>query len=478
MQRPSFLFWLPVLLSGGLLFSCQKSASLADVRPEAQVAPLPAPDLPLSTISVPISIPVAALEERVNQELKGVLYEDNSLQDDNLMVKVTKAGPIKLGAQFSKLSMEVPLKIWAKGRWQWNACELCKSIQKTEETEFEVVVRTESRLQIQPDYTLKSYTTGDFQWGKQKPAFSMGPLKINLAPFIEPQLKAQIAPMLQQLDQELGKRVPLQQYLGLAWKELQTPVLLHQQYNAWLSIHPQAVRLTPLELQQNQLRLQVGVDAFIRITTGQKPEAVKTSALPSFIPARTLPPQAQLAIASDVSYAYLTQMLQKELENQTFSFEEGKHQLSVHSLDVSGKGTQLLLALDVSGQSKAAFVKKKFQGKVWLQATPVYDATTQSIKVKDLQFSIQTRDQLVNTAQWLLHNKVRTQLEQQMVVPVKSQLALLRESLQAGLKEQELQKGIWLRGTNFTIAPDTLLITPTGLRAQFLATGQLSVLFQ
>ncbi|GGK76753.1 hypothetical protein GCM10011405_25730 [Rufibacter glacialis] len=436
------------------------------------------PSLPLSTITLPVSLPVSVLETRLNQELTGVLYQDNNLEDDDLMVKVTKLGAIRLRTEFSKLYMEVPLRIWAKGRWQWNACELCKKLQKTEETEFDVTVRTESRMQILPGYTLKSYTTGDFIWGNRKPTLSLGPLHLNLAPFIEPRLKAQLAPMLQLLDQELQKRVPLQTYLGQAWQQLQVPVQLNSQYNTWLSIEPQAVRLAPLELQQDRLRLQIGIDALVKVVSGQKPALSQGAALPEFTPTRSLPPVAQLHVASDISYAYLTQVLQKEVKNQTFRFEEGKHQLTVHDVALTGRGTQLLLDLNVSGSTKAAFLTKKFEGNVRLQATPYYDSESQSVKVKNLEYTLQTRDQLLNTAQWLLQNRFRAQLEKEMEFPVKSQLATIRTSLNQGLQENQLHEGILLKGSAFTLEPDTLLVTPNGLRTLFLASGQLSLSFQ
>jgi hypothetical protein len=214
------------------------------------------------------------------------------------------------------------------------------------------------------------------------------------------------------------------------------------------------------------------------VLSGQKPAQANLAALPNYTSTRTLPPVAQLNIASDVSYAYLTQVLQKELKGQDFSFEEGKHQLTIHDLTISGKGTKLLLALDVSGQTKAAFLKKKFSGKVLLQGTPVYEAAMQSLKVQDLEYTLQTRDQLVNTAQWLLQNRFRTELEKQMTVPVKSQLTALREALQTGLKENKLQERFLLRGSNFTIDPDTLYVTATGVQTRFLATGQLTLSFQ
>ncbi|WP_066835801.1 DUF4403 family protein [Rufibacter ruber] len=473
----SVVFWVG-LVSLLLPAACQKSTSLSTTAPSAAVAQHPLPERRLSTINVPITIPVTLLEQVLNEQLTGVLYQDDNLEDDDLAVKVTKAAPIRLKAEFSKLYVEVPLRVKAKGRWQWNACELCKKLQKTEETEFDLVVKTESRLQVLPNYQLKSYTSGDFAWGERKPTLSLGPLTINLAKFIEPQLKAQLNPMLQQLDKELQQRVNLKAYLAEAWQQVQQPFSVHDGYKAWLTVEPKAVRITPLALQNNQLSLQIGIDALLAVSMGQKPALAALVPLPAFTPARTLPQEAQIQVATDLSYPYLTDMLQKELRNQTFSFEGGKHQFTVHDLVVSGSGRQLLLALDASGMAKTGFLTKKFQGKVYLQGTPYYDAATQSLKVKDLEYEVKTRDQLVNTANWLLQNKLKTQLEQQMAVPVKDQLSAMRQSLKTGLAENRLHERVLLRGTVLSFEPDTLFLTPSGVRTLFVASGKMALFVQ
>ncbi|AMM52839.1 hypothetical protein TH61_08315 [Rufibacter sp. DG15C] len=475
MRVPFPVFFWSVL---GLTWmsGCQSNTSFSTQAPTAAaVTEQPMPERRVSTINLPVTLPTFLLEQMLNEQFTGVVYQDDDITDDDMAVKVTKTGPIKLKAEFSKLYVEVPLRIWAKGRWQWTACELCKNIQKSEETEFDMVVRTESRLQMLPNYQIKSYTTGDFSWGARKPTISLGPLNINLAPFIEPKLKAQIAPLLKQLDSQLQQQLNLQSYLTEAWRQLQQPLSVHDAYNAWLTVEPKAIRITPLELQKNQLSLNVGIDAFISVTTGKKPTQTLQPQLPAFTPVRTLPQEAQIAVTTDLPYTYLTQMAQKEVRNQTFKFEEGKHQLTIHDIDISGTGSKLLLALDLSGSAKSGFITKKFQGKVYLQGTPFYEAASQSIKVKDLQYEVKTRDQLLNTANWLLQNKFRTQLESQMTVSIKDQMASIKQGLQDGLKENRLHQHALMRGSVLSFAPDTLFLTPTGIRALFNASGKVAL---
>ncbi|MGV3538351.1 MAG: DUF4403 family protein, partial [Rufibacter sp.] len=83
-----------------------------------------------------------------------------------------------------------------------------------------------------------------------------------------------------------------------------------------------------------------------------------------------------------------------------------------------------------------------------------------------------------NTANWLLQNKFKAQLEQQMAVSVKDQLTAIRQSLKTGLAENRLHERVLLRGSVLSFEPDTLFLTPSGVRALFVASGKMAIFVQ
>ena len=71
----------------------------------------------LSTVHVPVSIALGDVERQINAQLNGLIYEDNSLDDnnhDNFMTKVWKRGTIIVNAEDSLFHFTVPLRIWVK----------------------------------------------------------------------------------------------------------------------------------------------------------------------------------------------------------------------------------------------------------------------------------------------------------------------------------------------------------------------------
>ena len=83
------LFLLTISIS--LLFnSCGTQQTIA-LKPDVGVAKKST--LPLSSINLPISINCLAIENNINKQFNGILYNDESFENnnnDNLIIKITK----------------------------------------------------------------------------------------------------------------------------------------------------------------------------------------------------------------------------------------------------------------------------------------------------------------------------------------------------------------------------------------------------
>ena len=75
------------------------------------------PKIP-SSVSIPVNLPISEIQRLVNQQITGVLYEDQDFENNNnyqLKTKVEKDGNIAIKALTNnRLMFSVPLKIWAE----------------------------------------------------------------------------------------------------------------------------------------------------------------------------------------------------------------------------------------------------------------------------------------------------------------------------------------------------------------------------
>lgn len=136
-----------------------------------------------SSISVPISLPISEIQRVTNQSITGVLYEDQSYENndnDQLKTKVEKDGDIMMKALTNnRLLFSVPLKIWAeKGIGTLG-------FYTYQQTNFRVVMNFISSIEFLQNWQVKTTTsTAGFVW-KEKPVLDYGKVKFPLTSIIE-----------------------------------------------------------------------------------------------------------------------------------------------------------------------------------------------------------------------------------------------------------------------------------------------------
>ena len=472
----SFIYSLLLVTAMSItLTGCSSTDKLNASAPEATTVAAPAYRPQLSSITVPVSISVAAMEDKLNEEVKGILYRDTNLDDDNVAVTVSKGGRMSIRAEKDKVYFSVPLRIYAKGRWKWDPCKLCPAIDKTEDTTFDMVIKTESKIGLTDDYRINTITSGDFEWGNTKPVLELGPLKIGLARFVEPALRNQMATLSKQLDKELQSRLDMKKYVAQAWQMVQEPVKLDDDMNAWLTVVPKEVRMAPLYAQNGTLNTRLGITSYISVTTDGKPQTQINKNLPKLIVDNRLADDIQIGLTTTIPYAHASKMVQAQVAKQTYKFDGGKSELTVNDAAILPGGEQLVLMLDVNGKTKAGLFTKKIVGKVYLRGTPYYDAQTASIKVRDVDYDLDTKDKLLNTASWLAKNKFKDMIQAQVSFPVQSQLDDAKKMLQSTLDKQgRVNESLLLRGSIKHITPDNIYLTKDGIKAVVNAKGTLT----
>ena len=392
-------FFLPLVFVAGLLTSCSKTTQLDTSAPAAQAVVAKPFERKISTINVPVNFKVATLQTKLNQEFKGLLYNDTNLEGDNVAIKIWKKGDVGIKAENNKIYFTIPLHIWVKGRFKWEACEMCPTIDKSEETEFDLVAKSESSLSLTEDYKIKTLTTGDFEWGDTKPYIELGPMKIGLARFVEPAMRSQLANLTKQLDAEIQNRIQIKQYIQQAWTMVQQPLKIDETYNAWLKITPTAIKVSPMVARNGEINLRIGLSSFIETFTNGKPAVKVNPNLPKLVTDNRMADDVQIGLSGEISYDYATKLLKEQLAGQTFKFE-GSDEVTIKDAAISPSGDKLMLMLDVDGKTKAGLFTKKIKGKVFLQSVPYYDAATGAIKVRDVDYNLETRDKLLSSASW------------------------------------------------------------------------------
>lgn len=463
------VFSVIIILSG-----CRHTTDITAVKPQT-VTPQQVWQKKLSTINIPVSFPVRQLEARLNQQFNGVLYNDDNIDDDNLKVKVTKTGNIGISAENNKIYFTVPVHIWAMGRWEWSPCSICPKLSKSQATEFDMTIKTQSTVTVSDNWQIRTATTGDYTWGQQKPYIEIGPIKIPVATVIDYALKPQVNTITARLDQELQNRIRLKDLVQNAWNEMQQPIQLNAAYSTWLLVSPQEVKVTPLQCRNGIVSMRVGIKSFIETYSGARPQPTINPNLPKLLTDVNLADNFQMGISGDISYDYATKLAKDELVGKTFTFNDNKSSFQMNDIAITGNGDKILVAIDLQGKMNKDS-RKAVKGRIFCEGIPYYDAEHMSIRVKDFAYSLKTRNVLVKAANWMLSSGLENRISEQLVFPIKDRLAETQKVLQDNLaKGDRIMDNILLKGNITSLQPEGIYLTPSSMKAVVNAEGKLDL---
>ncbi|MDE3143671.1 MAG: DUF4403 family protein, partial [Bacteroidota bacterium] len=115
MYRSTSILFFIVLAQ--LFSSCGTTKKIESLKPEPNYSKELVYEKQVSYVNMPVEMSVADMQNQLNKFLTGLIYEDNNIEDDNLMMKVWKQAPIILNENNGKIEMTLPLKIWLKVRY-------------------------------------------------------------------------------------------------------------------------------------------------------------------------------------------------------------------------------------------------------------------------------------------------------------------------------------------------------------------------
>lgn len=417
----------------------------------------------LSTVHVPVSIALGDVERQINAQVNGLIYEDNSLDDnnkDNFMTKVWKRGTIIINAQDSLFHFTVPLKIWAK------AGITVLGFTQYKETEFEIDLRFKTKFDLDPDWSVHTQTQADGYGWVRRPTVSVIGLNIPITNIVGRLIDKNLGTITKTLDQQIRRNIDLRTPVLKAWNTLREPYLVSEKYRTYLQVVPKRVLITPLRFEGRTIRATIGIEGFTLTTTGAKPDVRSVVSLPDLTVVSQVKDDFQIGLLSEASYQEATRLVADEFVGKSFSFNEDRYKITVTSIEMYGQNNNLIIKAGLKGT---------INGDVYLRGRPYYDAASQTISLKDLAYDLDTKNILQQSASWLLKGTFARTLEKQFTIPVGSQIADMQKLLGEKLRNNQLTKGVVVNGRIDEIRPDQVYLTPTALLAVVNARGRIDV---
>jgi len=410
----------------------------------------------ISTINIPIDIPVQEVENQINNQLKGLIYEDDKLDDDNLMLKVWKRDSILVNAEGNVFNLIIPLKIWAKaGKF---------GIYK--ELEFSLNAKLATQLTLSPDWQLKTTSTiKGYDW-ISKPVFDLGLIKIPITGIVERALDDQIPNITNELDKFVGEKVELKKYIQKVWTQVQSPTLISKEYDTWLMISPVEVIMTPINGKNKRAKCTFGIKTYTETIIVEKPDQKVNSILPPLKVVNQMADEFSIGVSGEISLKNAGKLLSNLLVGQQYSFQNGKYNVTVKKIDLFGSNEKIIIAAGLEGS---------ITGTVYFIGVPFFNNVTKSLEVKNLDYELDTKSKLLKVASWFAHGKFVKIMSESFKFPLSGQIEDAKKLIQQNLNNYKIAKGIYLNGKLNSLEPKNVYITPKSIIATLEASGKADI---
>ncbi len=408
-----------------------------------------------SVLSIPLKVDIKELEKSINKQLPDPLYEDDQISDgDNMRVKAVKKEAITISGDSQMINYRVPLALdidYDLGLTTVNATA-------------EIALNFKTAFNIQENWELQTATIlDDYEWlrapkvrlaGVNLPVGFIGNMIVNRSKEI----------FAQSIDDQLKNNFDFKSTIEETWKMMFDPMEVSQEYKAWLSVQPLDIGMTQISMDRDTISSTIIIESQPQITIGERPLAATWRPLPLFKYREHDSDEFSLLLSTEISYEEAEKIAKSQLLGETYSY--GKRSVTVEDIELYGQGEDLVVSTKLSGS---------YNGNIYLTGKPVFDSKRNRIKIRDLKYTLDTKNFLVRSAGWLLKSTIKNQIQDNLDFLLQYNLEEMEKQIQQQLTDYKINEGIALNGRLNTLNIENAYLLPQGMRIYLALNGQLGV---
>lgn len=244
-------------------------------------------------------------------------------------------------------------------------------------------------------------------------------IHISVRGEVQDRINRMLPEITRTLQQKLQQSLRIKERLEQEWQEVNTTEQIHDTPAAWIQFKPEQVFMSPLRIDNSQIHATFGVRADVQTFMGRQPEALAPIPLPALSPAQNS--DFHIRIPALVSLESLNELLrpcclEQELQASGINF-------IFRNIKLAGANNQLLVEAEFTAQ-KALL---QAEGKIFLTATPEWDAATGILHFREVDFHTETENALLQAAGWLIEKPLLNVFADTLYIDLSDTIEELKE---------------------------------------------------
>lgn len=442
---------IAVLVLTLIVFACKTTQP---VRPMEEYLKYELEEKP-SALNIPVKINIQELEKSLNGQLPDPLYKDSLTTDgDNMAITARKAENIKLGLDSQMVTYNIPLDLDIKYDIGFTTVNAVGKIA----LEFKTAFNIEETWDLKTATILENY-----EW-LETPKVKLAGISLPVGFIANIIINRSKEVLTQSIDEQVKANFNFKSVIENTWKMMFSPMLVSEYYKTWLNIDPLDIGMTPIIMDKDTISSTIIVQSKPKITIGEQPAANTWRPLPLFKYREFKSEDFVLYLSADVTYEEAERLTKEQILGETYT--SGKRSVTVEDLELYGKGEQLIVNTRLSGS---------YSGNIYLAGTPYFNKRRNSIDIRDLDFTLDTKNILFKSAGWLVKSTIKKQIQDNLDFLLDYNLTEIENQIREQLANYPLNDGINLNGSLNQLSIENAYLTPDGMRVIIALNGRLGV---
>lgn len=411
-----------------------------------------------STIHIPLSINIPLIERRLNESFSGLIYHDSIIEDDGLKLKAWKTKDIRIRYQGDTLFYTIPIKIWAIKRFDLGLTTT------DQELNAEISIDFQTTINFSKDWKLLTRTTIlDHKW-LSKPTIKILGMNMSITFIADKLIASNKKEFNKEIDKALNEQIPIAEYMGEIWQTLQEPIESDASgYKIWIVPSPENIYCTPIRGDLGKLTTTLGIKTKLDLFVGNKNPGSRTKTqLPQLKMYASCVDTIDMGVLTDLPYYLMDSVAMDLLKGSKFG--EGRHTIVVDTIFFYGNKDKLVIGLGVAG-----FIN----GKIYLEGVPYFSKENVSIKIKDVDYKLDTKNVLAKIVNLFYKRKLKERLENEFELSLREEFESIKQFGRNSIFDTEIFPDIKINGRLDEVDVEKIRITPEGLKINLDISGKL-----
>jgi len=353
---------------------------------------------PPSTFNLPVHIETKTLAAYLNGKIRGTFLQKTIRirkdKKEKIALTLSRQNNILITTSGRELLCTFPLTVDAillDSRFGKMLSGLVKPLHTT------IIVTLSTPIALDRNWSIVTrFRIRNIRW-LSEPVVRIGPFKKNLRPAITEALNSKGGRLTAMLDREIYKAANLHSTISDVWLDLQDPILISRKpAPVWIRFHCSGIR-SDIALNRNDITCFTRIDAAMLMLTDTTAIAAPNP-LPAF--SRLRPGEKSrhsvINLYAFTSFEEINDQLNGYLRGKTLSRKGYNVTITDIKTYASDKGLSIGVSTD-----------RDIRGYLVTSGKIVFDAPTQTLKVKKFDYALDTGNTIVRTGDDLLHDFVR-----------------------------------------------------------------------